>query len=213
MLKVQTTALALAIGGLSLLGMGSTVLAQQQPSTPQQYESPSQANKTSGQESTNRSNMAVPGRLFVQKVAQNDLAEIKMGSLAKEKGGTPAIRDFGERLVGDHTKNLDQLKALAQEQHITLPTEPNQTQMIDYKNLSTLNTNEFDKKFARHIVNDHVRAVTEFKAESKNGTNPQIKAFAKKSVPVLETNLRLARNMMNSVNTKTTKSGQSGSEL
>lgn len=135
-----------------------------------------------------------------------------MGTLAQQKGGTPAVRDFGQRLVRDHTKSLDELKSVAQQQNITLPTEPNSTQMIDYKNLSSLNTAEFDKKFARHMVNDHVRAVTEFKAEAKNGTNPQIKNFAAKSVPVLETHLRLARNMMNSANARTS-TGQSGSEL
>ncbi|HEX5424435.1 MAG TPA: DUF4142 domain-containing protein [Candidatus Acidoferrales bacterium] len=209
---LKNSALALAIGSLALLGAGTTASAQHQPNARQAYQSPSQANQDAGQESANRSNMAVPARLFAKKAAQDDLAEIKMGTLAQQKGGTPAVRDFGQRLVRDHTKNLDELKSVAQQQNITLPTEPNSTQMIDYKNLSSLNTAEFDKKFARHMVNDHVRAVTEFKAEAKNGTNPQIKNFAAKSVPVLETHLRLARNMMNSANARTS-TGQSGSEL
>lgn len=213
MRKLKNAALTLAIGSLTFLGVGTTASAQQQPAPPQGYQASTQANQTAGQESANQSNMAVPARLFAQKVAQNDLAEIKMGTLAQQKGGTAAIRDFGQRLVRDHTKNLDQLKSVAQQQHITLPTEPNNTQMIDYKNLSSLNTNEFDKKFARHMVNDHVRAVTEFKAEAKNGTNRQIGDFAKRSVPVLETHLRLARNIMNSANAKAANSGQSGSEL
>ncbi|MGH9735540.1 MAG: DUF4142 domain-containing protein [Candidatus Acidiferrales bacterium] len=212
MLKVKNTALALALGSLTLLCIGRTASAQHESAARQAYQSPSQANQAAGEESANRSNMAVPARLFAQKVAQNDLAEIKMGTLAQQKGGTPAVRDFGQRLVRDHTKNLDQLKSVVQRQHITLPTEPNSTQMIDYKNLSSLNTKEFDKKFARDMVNDHERAVTEFKAEAKNGTNPQIKDFAEKSVPVLETHLRLARNIMNSVNAKTASGGQSGSE-
>lgn len=209
---LKNSALALTIGSLALLGAGTTASAQHQPNTRQAYQSPSQANQDAGQESANRSNMAVPARLFAKKAAQDDLAEIKMGTLAQQKGGTPAVRDFGQRLVRDHTKNLDELKSVAQQQNITLPAEPNNRQMIDYKNLSSLNTAEFDKKFARHMVNDHVRAVTEFKAEAKNGTNPQIKNFAAKSVPVLETHLRLARNMMNSANARTSP-GQSGSEL
>lgn len=210
--NLKNTALALAIGSLALLGAGTTASAKHQPKARQAYESPSQANQNAGQESANRSNMAVPANLFAKKAAQDDLAEIKMGTLAQQKGGTPAVRDFGQRLVRDHTKNLDQLKSVAEQQHITLPTEPNNTQMIDYKNLSSLNSAEFDKKFAQHMVNDHVRAVTEFKAEAKNGTNPQIKDFAAKSVPVLETHLRLARNMVNSVNARRA-TGQSGSEL
>lgn len=209
---LKNSALALTIGSLALLGAGTTASAQHQPNARQAYQSPSQANQDAGQESANRSNMAVPARLFAKKAAQDDLAEIKMGTLAQQKGGTPAVRDFGQRLVRDHTKNLDELKSVAQQQNITLPAEPNNRQMIDYKNLSSLNTAEFDKKFARHMVNDHVRAVTEFKAEAKNGTNPQIKNFAAKSVPVLETHLRLARNMMNSANARTS-TGQSGSEL
>ncbi len=214
MFTLRNTVGGLAIGALALLGAGTAVHAQQNqnPNQQQEYQSSKRANQTARQESANQSNMAVPAKLFTHRAAQDDMAEIKLGQLAEQKGGTPEVQNFGRRMVQDHTKNLDQLKTVAEQQHITLPTEPNKTQMIMYKDLSSLNTKEFDEKYARHMVSDHEKAVTEFKAEAKHGTNPQIKEYAAKSVPVLETHLQLARNMMNSVKQASTNSGQSGSE-
>ncbi|HTU36100.1 MAG TPA: DUF4142 domain-containing protein [Candidatus Acidoferrum sp.] len=210
MLKLRTVTLALAVGGVCLVGVSAAANAQ---TARQGYEAPNQANHSGSQKSANQSNMAVPARLFAKKAAQDDLAEIKMGKLAEQKGGTAVVRDFGKRIVRDHTKNLDELKTVAQQQNIQLPTEPNETDMITYQDLSKLDTQQFDQKYARDMVNDHVKAVAEFKEEAENGSNTQIKDYAQKSVPVLETHLRLARNMQSSVNAEMAPSGQSGNKL
>lgn len=200
----------IAIAAVALLGAGTAIGAQQNqnPATRQGYQPTQQANQTSQQETRHPAAMAVPARLFAQKAAQDDIAEIKLGKLAEDKGGNSTVKDFGKRIVEDHTKNLDQLKTVAQQQNITLPTEPNRTQMLTYDKLSNLNnTDQFDKMYARDMVKDHVKAVTEFKSEARGTSNPGIKQYAKNSVPTLETHLRMARNMLNSVNGSASSAG------
>lgn len=201
----------LAIAAVALFGTGTVVGAQQNqnPAAQPGYQSSTQANQTSRQETRHPAANAVPARLFAQKAAQDDIAEIKLGKLAQDKGSNPTVKDFGTRIVRDHTKNLDQLKAVAAKQNIQLPTEPNQTQMITYDKLSNLNSTQFDKMYARDMVKDHVKAVREFREEARGASNPGIKQYAQNSVPALETHLRMARNMLNSVN-GSTSSGSAG---
>lgn len=205
MFKGINTKCGIAVAAMALLGAGTAVGAQQNQNPPAQrgYESTNQANQTSRQESQHPAANAVPARLFAQKAAQDDIAEIKLGKLAEDKGSNPAVKDFGKRIVRDHTKNLDQLKAVAAKQNIQLPTEPNHTQMITYDKLSNLSASQFDKMYAKDMVKDHVKAVREFKEEARGTSNPGINQYAQNSVPALETHLRMARNMLNTVNGST----------
>lgn len=59
---------------------------------------------------------------FAMKAAQGGMAEVKMGQLAADKASSPDVKAFGQQMVDDHTKANDQLKSIAQEQGITLPS-------------------------------------------------------------------------------------------
>lgn len=204
MVKLTKIAWALAIGSVALLGAGAWAHGQQDSAARQAHESATRARQ---------SNAAMPAHQFARNAAQIDLAEIDVGKLAEKKGGSATVRDFGARLVRDHTENLDRLKAAAQQQNIALPTEPSEADASTYKHLASLNTSEFDRTFASDMVKGHAEAVAEFKEEAESGSNPAIKDYAEKSVPVLETHLRIARNVQNSVNAQRPTSGQSESEL
>ena len=50
---------------------------------------------------------------FVRKVAEGGMAEVKLGQLAKEKASSKAVKEFGERMVKDHSKAGNELKEVA----------------------------------------------------------------------------------------------------
>lgn len=61
---------------------------------------------------------------FVKEAARGGLAEVELGQLAEQKGATEGVKKFGLRMVADHTKADDQLKQVAEKEHIDLPKEP-----------------------------------------------------------------------------------------
>ena len=52
---------------------------------------------------------------FAMKAAQGGLAEVQDGQLAARKGGSPQVKQFGQRMVTDHTQANDELQQIAQQ--------------------------------------------------------------------------------------------------
>jgi len=129
---------------------------------------------------------------FAAKAAQGGLAEVKLGQLAEQHAESADVKAFGRRMVTDHTKANDELKALASRKGITLPTDIDAKDQATYDRLSKLNGAEFDKAYMRDMVSDHRTDVNEFKHESERGTDADLKAFASKTLPTLQEHLQLA---------------------
>jgi putative membrane protein len=145
---------------------------------------------------------------FAKMAAQGGLAEVKLGQLAEEKGSAQTVKDFGKRMVTDHSKADDDLKAVASKDKISLPAELSAKDQAAYNRLSRLSGEAFDRAYARDMVRDHSADVAEFRLESKDGKNASIKDFASQKLPTLEDHLKQAREMLRSTsatNSNTTK--------
>ena len=129
---------------------------------------------------------------FAVKAAQGGMAEVKLGQLAEQNAESPDVKAFGRRMVTDHTKANDELKAIAGRKGITLPADIDAKDQSTYDRLSKLKGAEFDKAYMKDMVSDHKEDVSEFRHESEHGTDADIKAFAAKTLPTLEEHLHLA---------------------
>ncbi|MDB4967000.1 MAG: outer membrane protein [Myxococcales bacterium] len=123
---------------------------------------------------------------FVEKAASGGMAEVKLGKLAMEKGTTPEVKAFGKRMVDDHSKANDELKALATRKNLMLPTDLGPEHKMTYEKLTKLNGKDFDKAYIEAMVKDHDEDVQDFKKQSQAGMDPDLKAWAAKTLPVLE---------------------------
>lgn len=153
-------------------------------------------------QSNSANRLAGGDQTFVTKAAEGGLAEVQLGKLATEKASNPAVKQFGERMVTDHSKANDELKQVASQKGITLPAEPNAKQKSEYDRLSKMSGAEFDKAYMKLMVADHRTDVSEFRHESQSGSDSDVKAFAAKTLPTLETHLQLAESANNDVNKK-----------
>lgn len=126
---------------------------------------------------------------FAVKAAQGGITEVKLGKLATEKGSNPDIKAFGQQMAEDHTKANDDLKTTAQKEGMTLPDDMNAKQQAMYDKLSKLSGAAFDRAYARDMVKDHTEDVKEFQKEAASGTNDAIKAFAARTLPVIQAHL------------------------
>lgn len=135
---------------------------------------------------------------FAKMAAEGGLAEVELGQLAEEKGTTQTVKDFGKRMVTDHSKADDDLKIVASKDNIALPTEMSAKDQAAYNRLSKLSGESFDRAYARDMVRDHAGDVAEFRLESKDGKDASVKGFASQKLPTLEDHLKQAREMLHS---------------
>jgi len=132
---------------------------------------------------------------FAMEAAQGGMAEVKMGQLAVDKASNPDVKAFGQKMVDDHTKANDQLKSIAQEQGITLPTDVNQKQQAMYNRLSKLSGADFDRQYVKGMVMDHEEDVKEFRKEANSGKDEKIKSFASQTLPIIQQHLDMIKSI------------------
>jgi putative membrane protein len=142
-----------------------------------------------------------PDHQFAKKAASGGMSEVKLGQLAEDKGTNPAVKEFGQRMVTDHSKANDELKSIASQENVNLPSAPSKMDEAEYARLSKLSGKEFDDAYAKMMVSDHEKDIAEFRKESTSGQDPELKSFASKTLPTLESHLQQAKQMLKSVQT------------
>jgi putative membrane protein len=160
----------------------------QRPTRPQtttpDYPRPDASNSQTRETSDNQ---------FVTKAAQGGLAEVKLGELAKDKGASQSVKDFGDRMVTDHSAANNELKSLAGNKGVNVPEELTAKDQATYDRLSKLSGDQFDRAYMTTMVKDHQADVAEFRRASQTLSDSDLKAFAAKTLPTLESHLQMAR--------------------
>ncbi|MGI5236867.1 DUF4142 domain-containing protein [Dactylosporangium sp. CA-139066] len=118
--------------------------------------------------------------------------EVAGGQLAQARGGSPAVRAFGARMVTDHTRIDNQLAAIATKAGgATVPHGLNPSQQHIVTNWSRLNGQAFDCSYEPAAYLDHVGAIGLFQAEAAHGDNPDLVTFARQTLPTLQEHERM----------------------
>jgi putative membrane protein len=134
-------------------------------------------------------------RLFVYELTIGGNAEAAFGQLAEQKGGFPAIRDFGHQMAADHSKANQQLMQLAKAANLPQPGEPDEEHKAMRSQLDQLRGADFDLAYIRGQVGDHQKAAQLLEWEIGSGQDPQLKAFASEILPVVLRHLQMAENI------------------
>src|SRR5262249_32420393 len=179
---------SMLVMGAAALGLALTpvVFGQTNP------DQPSGAKKSSKNSEQSANRLAAADSTFVTKAAEGGMAEVELGNLAKTNGSNTDVKSFGEQMVTDHSKASDDLKTIASQKGITLPTSVNSKQKAEFNRLQKLQGADFDREYMKLMVSDHRTDVNEFKKESEHGSDPDIKAFASKTLPTLQSHLQMA---------------------
>ena len=126
---------------------------------------------------------------FVEDAANGGMAEVEFGKVASTKATNPEVKKFAQMMVTDHTAANNALKALAGKKGWKLPTELDSSHKSTLDKLKGYSGAEFDKEYVEEMVNDHETDVKAFQDKAKNATDPDLKAFAEKTLPVLQKHL------------------------
>jgi putative membrane protein len=161
--------------------------------TPAQTNAGSQGKATQAQASKATSELKREERKFLETAAQHNMAEVEVGKLAQSKAANPDAKKFGQQMVDDHGKAYDEVVQLAKAKSISLPMEPDRGHKREAQRLEKLSGADFDRQFMDAMVKDHEKDVKEFRKMSKDAKDPDVKAWAAKTLPTLESHLEMAR--------------------
>lgn len=154
------------------------------------------ANMGSDTNSTKTENtLSGDDKSFFNNAAEAGLAEVEGGKLAQQKASTSEVKDFAARMVTDHGKVNEELKALAESKGATVSTEPSLMQKGELKALSLLD-DKFDENYVDRMgVAAHESTIELFQDTIKNSEDADIKAFAEKTLPSLQEHLKMAQDL------------------
>jgi putative membrane protein len=157
----------------------------QQPSSPRQGST----------QATAASRTASTDTAFAMKAAQANMAEVELGKLAEEKAQSADVKKFGQQMVSDHGKSLDELKSIASTKSLALPAEIDAEHKALSDRLSKLNGAAFDRAYVQAMVDGHKKVAAEFRKQSQSGTDAELKAYAAKTLPAVEEHLKHAQTL------------------
>ena len=127
-------------------------------------------------------------KTFATEAAQGGVAEVELGQLALQKGTSPQVKQFAQRMVTNQ-----ELMELAKTQNLDLPTQVDAKHKADMDRLRGMNGTAFDTAYMQHMVQDHQKDVAEFQQQAQSGSDPGLKSFAVKYLPVLQQHLQMAQ--------------------
>jgi putative membrane protein len=154
--------------------------------------SDSSATKTDSPKMTAKTDSASTGQAdtaFAKKAAIGGMAEVALGDLAAGKGLGAKVKAFGKMMMLDHGKANAELTAIAQKKHISLPSILDAGHRTKNDSLSKLTGKAFDKAYVSTMIADHQQTLTLMRTEAQSGTDPELKAFAAKTAPVVQMHL------------------------
>lgn len=143
--------------------------------------SEAKAEKKTNEKKTEKSSLSSADKKFVENAAKGGMMEVAMGREAASKAQNSDVKQFGNRMVTDHSKANNELKSIASKKGISLPTQEPKP------NFKT------DKAYMDDMVSDHQKDLSEFEQEAKNGSDPDLKAFAAKGSKMVASHLSEAR--------------------
>jgi len=138
------------------------------------------------------------------KLHHDNEMEIQMGKLAKKNGASKQVKAYGDVLVKDHTLADKQLKSFAKRKNVdlTMPAPKDQLEaaelqaaMDKMKMLEGMKGEEFDREFAKMMVEDHTKAVERVETTLSKTTNAKVQSLLNKVLPVLREHLKLAEKL------------------
>jgi len=139
---------------------------------------------------------------FLKSAAKGGMAEVELGRLATQKAASPKVKQFGSRMIRDHSKANAKLTKLAASKGVELPTGKGLSNDTSALHLKMLSGKSFDEAYVKMMVDDHKKDVEAFEKAANDASDSDVKEFASKTLPILKEHLNLIQELQGSVDTK-----------
>ena len=133
---------------------------------------------------------------FVIRAAIVNMSEMDLGQLALDKSSDPAVKTFAEQLIQHHRESIDELKAVAAQQKVSVPGTVDEDHRKLQQKLATLEDTAFDKQYLQAMSAGHDEAIALFEAATRAPDLPvNLKSYASESLAALEEHRKTAKTL------------------
>ncbi len=123
---------------------------------------------------------------FVMKAAAGGMMEVEAGKTAQNNSASDRVKAFGAMMVKDHEAANQELMSIAAGRGLTVtPTLPPDMQE-HMQEMQKMKGKAFDKHYMGMMVKDHQKTIADFEKQAASGADPALKAFAAKTLPIIQ---------------------------
>ncbi len=127
---------------------------------------------------------------FVTKAASSNMFEIESSQLAEDKAQSAEVKDFAKEMIRDHGKAGKEMTSLAKDRGAQVPKALSGKHAAQLQKLEGLDGAQFDAAYIQAQRAAHKEAVGLFSSYSKSGGDPELTAWAAKTLPTLQEHAR-----------------------
>lgn len=151
---------------------------------------------TTMRKDNNMASVSSSDKKFAMTAAAGGMAEVEMARLALTKASSDSVKQYAQKMIDDHTAANAELMQIASTKGITLPTAPDAKMQAMMAKMEKLSGMQFDHEYIMMAGSkDHMKMEKLFRDESMRGRDADLKAFAAKTLPVVQMHLQMARDM------------------
>ncbi|MEG4307505.1 DUF4142 domain-containing protein [Microcoleus sp. D3_18a_C4] len=165
------------------------------PNTPTNNTPGRSPNTPTGGE-TSPNSLSSRDRTFVMQAGQLGMLEVELGRLAVQRGSSASVKQYGQEMVEEHTQANKELMQLVMQKKVELPTEMSTQNTALMKRLSGLSGTSFDTAYKQAMIESHNQAIALFQAQSQQGEDSDLKAWATQKLPNLQAHLQMVNQML-----------------
>lgn len=153
---------------------------------------------TTSSTATNGAPLSKADSMFVMEAATGGMEEVAMGQLAQQNASSDRVKAFGAMMVRDHSQANNELSSFASSRGLTVPSALPAAKQKDVDNMKKMTGKAFDMHYVSMMVDDHKKDVDKFKKESTSADDADLKNWAGKTLPTLQTHLDSIQAIKNS---------------
>ena len=130
-------------------------------------------------------------KMFAMKAAQGGIFEVSSSQIALNKTHNKQVMMVARRMVKEHSAANMELKTVAQDKGMTLPSETDPMHKAVIAKLHRQSGTAFDKTYMASQEAAHAATVKLFQMEIASGQDKDVTAFASKNLPEIEDHTKM----------------------
>jgi putative membrane protein len=144
---------------------------------------------------------------FVTNATVANMKEIVTGKMAGKKAQNAEVKRYGDQMVEHHKMATKEMMTVVKTKGYKIPKPPVEAAAPDSMLVNATGA-EFDRMYMTMMVADHQKTIQLFETASTSVSDPDLKAFAVKTLPLLRQHLTEAQAIVSKLGTSSSAVNQ-----